>query len=352
MGAKPRKELNLQQKASFLQQGIFVEGPDRRIFLGLGAWESSANSDPGRPHFFFSDFFLKSPKPYYYPKAFLELSRDEFFDNFDQGSLKMPPAHEPLFEDFQREFLAFKAAEQRSELQKLVPVVFSAWSQTTGAEVKESLLAELGKVQGSSRVFGFWTSEEGMLGASPEVFFDLEASRLKTMALAGTRALDGESLLNSPKDLSEHQLVIEGIVENLKNFSSGLSLSPTEEHRLPNLVHLKTEISAELKLETRIEDLIHALHPTPALGGFPQMQAFEFLKNLPGSEKRGPFGSPFGVLLPKGRAHLIVAIRCLQWGKSQMQLGTGCGLVAASELDKEWLELKLKRSAVRRMFGL
>ena len=39
------------------------------------------------------------------------------------------------------------------------------------------------------------------------------------------------------------------------------------------------------------------------------------------------------------------------WDKDSVEIPAGCGLIEASRLVNEWRELRLKREAVKRIFG-
>jgi isochorismate synthase EntC len=71
-----------------------------------------------------------------------------------------------------------------------------------------------------------------------------------------------------------------------------------------------------------------------------------------GPSDRGRFGAPFGIEWPDGRAHVLVAIRNVQWSGTTVLLGAGAGLIAGSRLKAEWAELALKRASVKGMLGL
>ena len=49
---------------------------------------------------------------------------------------------------------------------------------------------------------------------------------------------------------------------------------------------------------------------------------------------------------------VVVAIRMLVWKGSEVWLPSGCGVIAESRLVNEWRELRLKRDAVKSVFGL
>ncbi|MNL49201.1 chorismate binding enzyme [compost metagenome] len=47
----------------------------------------------------------------------------------------------------------------------------------------------------------------------------------------------------------------------------------------------------------------------------------------------------------------LVAIRNMQWNGQFAMIGSGCGVVAASELEREWRELYQKRLSVKKILG-
>jgi isochorismate synthase EntC len=47
-----------------------------------------------------------------------------------------------------------------------------------------------------------------------------------------------------------------------------------------------------------------------------------------------------------------VAIRNVQWTGRTVTLGAGAGIIAESLFEREWEELRLKRTAVMDMLGL
>ena len=99
--------------------------------------------------------------------------------------------------------------------------------------------------------------------------------------------------------------------------------------------------------------LIRRLHPTPALGPLPRTE--ETLKMLAEWRERlgcpTYFGAPFG-LLRNGIFRAVVAIRSVHWNGCKIAIPSGCGVIEASRLVNEWRELRLKREAVKTVFGL
>lgn len=195
--------------------------------------------------------------------------------------------------------------------------------------------------------YGFHMNDEGMVGVTPEILFHVRGQTLTTMALAGTGRLGGPSLLEDKKEKLEHDLVIEHIVQSLRGLGA-ITVGQTQELNYPKLKHLKTPIHLQLENPPVFGDLIHRLHPTAALGGWPRAEALNFLREK--GEPRGRFGAPFGFI--RGEQMLaVVAIRSLQWQKNRAQVFSGAGVVSGSVAEREWRELQLKRRATLEQLG-
>ncbi|MBS0604046.1 MAG: isochorismate synthase [Verrucomicrobia bacterium] len=188
------------------------------------------------------------------------------------------------------------------------------------------------------------------LGATPEKLFQREKNLLSTDAVASTRPRGKtpeeddqleEELLSSPKEQREFKIV--------KDFLE-LALSPLSEKmdwdgqdrvlKASHVQHLHNRLNATLKTGVSDSDLIRALHPTPALGGYPQKEALKLLEEIERFD-RGWYGAPVGMVGQNG-ASLYVAIRSALIRERELHLFAGTGLVTGSEAEKEWEELEQK----------
>ncbi|MCL2858913.1 MAG: chorismate-binding protein, partial [Streptococcaceae bacterium] len=106
-----------------------------------------------------------------------------------------------------------------------------------------------------------------------------------------------------------------------------------------NVYHLRTLLSVQSQ-ESIITWARH-LHPTPALGGFPQTQALDFLKNHENHE-RGLYASPIGLIDQNGDGTLVVGIRSALLNDNQLYAYAGCGIVKDSDCQSEYQETKIK----------
>lgn len=196
---------------------------------------------------------------------------------------------------------------------------------------------------------------QSFIGATPERLVRVTAGRMHTTALAGSAAR-GESasedaalaqaLLHSDKDLREHRLVLDAIVNQLRDLNLKLEYAPQPRLLgLANVHHLHTPISANLPPETHILDLVARLHPTPAVGGEPQAPALAAIARLE-PFPRGLYAGPQGWVDHRGGGEFFVGLRSALIDGRSATAYAGAGVVAGSEPEKEFAETELKFKAL------
>jgi menaquinone-specific isochorismate synthase len=300
----------------------------------------STTPSPGSLSFFAPDFSLLAQEPWL-------LGRETEF----REPPRLPLPHlvskaEPSSADFARTFEDISARIRAGEFEKVVPMVCEEY-EFAGPLARAMFSAE---IHGGRFSYGFEFGEEGMAGHTPELLFTVEGGVLKTMALAGTAPAGGPSLLDDPKEMHEHRLVIEHISSELARFGQA-SVGATVERVYGALKHLYTPLEFKLSRPARFEELVTHLHPTAALGGWPRKPAVEWLEKQPFHAGRGRFGAPFGYVDGEDMT-CVVAIRNVQWKANRLQVSSGCGVVGESQVLKEWKELELKRQSIFRALGV
>lgn len=341
---------------SFIDSGTLVSIGNGRAIIGWGPRRWMPQYQPSdSPSFYFPDFFLTMPNPWFQHDHWAEVSVKDLVDQLvpsqqDNILWSQPNKTEFIdaFEDIQRRITS-------KELQKAVPFAFSHTSTTMSPKLLQQSLAHLLRYVQSSplHVYGFWDKKEGILGASPELLFSKESSVVHTVALAGTypKSSSSNQLLNDPKERHEHQLVVDGIVDSLKPYGK-IVVDKTTVLELPTLYHLMTPIKAHLDQPNAFDAIVKSLHPTPALGASPKASGMQWLKHFQTKIDRRRFGAPAGVVYNNGaNAHCWVAIRNIQWNQDGMILGAGCGVVQSSEAEKEWNEISLKMDSIKKILG-
>ena len=204
--------------------------------------------------------------------------------------------------------------------------------------------------------------EEGVafVGASPERLFRREGRGILSEAVAGTRprgssALDdtelGEELLGSAKDQAEHSFVRVGIREDLGPLCEDLKVEEqASEMKLARGRHLVSRIRGVLREGVADGEVLAALHPTPAVGGYPKGAAVEEIRALEPFD-RGWYAGPIGWLGANG-AEFAVGIRSGLVRGDTLALYSGAGIVPGSTPGGEWTEIEQKIGDFTGMFGL
>jgi isochorismate synthase EntC len=353
---------------NFLEDGALLRHTDpsgERWHLVWGPFETSATPFSEGISVFCPDFYDLDSAAYRRGIRSQSLSATEVKTQLEVFLHGAPQAElqekwsEPQFGDFQVSFDSIQKKIHEGEISKAVPVVFRRSPGKVSTTARARILQSLLQAPPSLYVYGFWNANEGILGATPETLFVQEKGHLKTMALAGTLPKNAEkpeksekqglSLMEDPKERSEHNLVVQDIEEILSSYGLVHKEGP-KLLELPTLWHLKTDFQVEMK-KISPANLIRALHPTPALGVFPRRAGYKWMKELPGQEGRARFGAPFAFLW-QDRSVCLVAIRNLQWNEKEKMIGSGCGLVRESRVDREWEELFQKRQSVVKILGL
>lgn len=343
----------------FLQSGAIISDDSGSCLVGYGrpVWKTFKELDLQQPAFYFPNFFLEKDKPWVqYPYMAKIRSHEELIWE-DLSIAELPEWSKPDQKLFQECFVDLKQRIQSRQLQKGVPYLFTTTpTQMTHARLHRSLLHALRRWQsGTSHLYGYWESGQGVLGLTPELLFtyDQGCQRVQTMALAGTcpKGLKN-SFGQNAKEQHEHALVVEGIKQHLQPFGS-VSIGQMQVLELPRLCHLLTPIEVQLNRFVSFEELVQSLHPTPALGAFPKEAGHQWLQYWNQHLPRGYYGAPAGFIdLSTGVMKCLVAIRQVQWNQKGMRIGAGCGVVSQSELDQEWAEIHLKLQAIRENLDL
>jgi menaquinone-specific isochorismate synthase len=214
-----------------------------------------------------------------------------------------------------------------------------------------ALLCRLDEHAPDASLFCFQpTATRAFLGASPERLYCRAGQRFQTEALAGTRprGMDAvadkileEELLNSAKEQHEHAIVVESLLRTLDQVAGTMQYPGTAVIRkLPHCQHLYTPVTARLNDTVSDYELLCALHPTPAVGGWPKEEAVRYILDNEEFE-RGIFAAPVG-WLARDSADFSVGIRSAAVLEDRLCLYAGAGIVPASAAAEEWKELDAK----------
>lgn len=190
------------------------------------------------------------------------------------------------------------------------------------------------------------------VGASPEQLFRRSGRRIQTEAIAGTRSRGDSAradaalrteLLESEKDRREHAFVVQAIRDRLATLCTAVQQDASaSELRLARGRHLRSQFEGTLRDGVTTLDAVHALHPTPAIGGVPTGDALQAIRAQE-PFARGWYAGPVGWIGPDA-AEFAVAIRSGLIRDNTLALYSGAGIVDGSAPDPEWEEIEQKIS--------
>ncbi|UDY36010.1 isochorismate synthase [Dermatobacter hominis] len=202
----------------------------------------------------------------------------------------------------------------------------------------------------------FAYSVDGFVGATPELLVSRIGDVVRAHPMAGTLPRTGDpdadarragELLGSHKNRVEHQITIDMVHDTLLPWCSYLDAEPE-----PSIVaagpvqHLASLVEGRLSQpEPSVLELVAALHPTPAVGGWPRAEALALQAELEGVD-RGRYAGPVGWVDAAGNGVFGVGIRGVQLDGAEARLFAGVGVVAESDPEAELEETRAKAQAV------
>lgn len=208
-----------------------------------------------------------------------------------------------------------------------------------------------------AQVWGRW-----FVGRTPECLLHLHGERVDTHGLAGSVPRDPDPvrdaqlsryLQTDPKLEREHVIVAEVVRHTLQRFFRDVRTDVADTVlRIADIQHRQTRISAARPRST--PDLLRlagALHPTPAVGGFPATPALRCLTAIEPFD-RGWYAAPIGWIDADGGGELAVAIRSATISGASAVVYGGCGIVEGSDPDAEYDETRVKMRQMLRALGV
>ena len=181
--------------------------------------------------------------------------------------------------------------------------------------------------------------------ATPEILLSGNGCEFKTMALAGTHT--GEETVWTKKEQEEQQYVSDYIEDVISEFTDEYSKKGPFTTMAANLYHLRTDFLFRLEDTDCLGEVLDALFPTPAICGIPKEETRQYILDHE-SINRKYYSGFVGPLMPSGETQLYVSLRCMNIHQGgSFQLYAGGGLLAESEMQKEWEETEAKLGTMR-----
>ena len=192
-----------------------------------------------------------------------------------------------------------------------------------------------------------------IVGASPEILVRLEDNEINLRPLAGTRKrgetpeedkLNEDDLLNDPKEIAEHLMLIDlgrNDVGRVSEIGSVLVTDKMTIEKYSHVMHIVSNVEGKIASGLSYFDVLKASLPAGTLSGAPKIRAMEIINELEPSS-RGIYGGAIGYIGWNGNMDTAIAIRTAVIKDKKIHVGAGAGVVADSVPENEWLECRQK----------
>jgi isochorismate synthase len=199
-------------------------------------------------------------------------------------------------------------------------------------------------------------SVDGFVAASPELLVSVTGDIVRSHPMAGTAPRGGDpttdqrlaaSLLASTKDRQEHQITIDMVHDTLLPWCSYLDYEAEPSVvAVANVQHLATLVEGRLSQPApSVLELVAALHPTPAVAGWPRDGAVAWIHANEGIDRRRYAGTA-GWVDAAGNGTWAVSVRCAEIDGPTARVWAGNGIVPDSDPPTELAETRAKLQAL------
>lgn len=229
------------------------------------------------------------------------------------------------------------AAGQLDKLVLARSICLEAAHDISPRTVLHNLIAQ----QADSLIYAYGQGSMAFLGASPERLVRLRDGVVAADALAGT-AWRGSMALSDGKNRHEQSLVVTAMLKALAPLCVAPPTADAPREKVAGPVtHLRSRISGRPRPQTSLLQLVHALHPTPAVGGSPRAAAEAWHRDHD-ERRNGWYSGGIGILTHHGEGEFSVALRSALIAGRTIELQAGAGIVEGSVAEQELAETTAK----------
>ena len=202
-----------------------------------------------------------------------------------------------------------------------------------------------------------------IVGSSPEILVRLEDEAVTVRPIAGTRPRGKtpssdleleQELLNDPKELAEHLMLIDLGRNDAGRVSQVGSVTLTEKmivERYSHVMHIVSNVEGQIRPEMSAFDVLRATFPAGTVSGAPKIRAMEIIDELE-PVKRGIYSGAVGYISWSGNMDTAIAIRTAVIKNERLYIQAGAGIVYDSVPANEWAETMNKGRAIFRAVAL
>tara|TARA_Y100000996_G_scaffold199699_1_gene156635 strand:- start:771 stop:2228 length:1458 start_codon:yes stop_codon:yes gene_type:complete len=233
-------------------------------------------------------------------------------------------------------------------------------SQRFSAEIKKPPLEiynTLRKSNPSPFMFYFNYDDFQVLGSSPEILVRLVNGEVTIRPIAGTRPRGKntkedkkltDELLNDPKELSEHLMLLDLGRNDVGKVSKANSVKVTEKFKVEkysHVMHIVSNVIGKLRKNFSLFETFLSGFPAGTVSGAPKIRAMEIIDELEVS-KRKLYAGGIGYFTANQEFDTCIALRTALIKNKKIYVQAGAGVVADSKPESEYKETINKAKAL------
>jgi len=202
--------------------------------------------------------------------------------------------------------------------------------------------------------------------SSPERYIKRKGNKILSQPIKGTwkknsadlmgDVLNKERLINSSKERSENVMIVDLVRNDLSRICKEGTVNVDElfgVYSFPNLHHMISSITGELRNEMHWVDIIRATFPMGSMTGAPKKRVMELIEKYE-KTKRGIFSGAVGYINPERDFDFNVVIRSILYNRAKKYLSfsVGSGITFYSDPENEYEECMLKMSSIKKVLTI
>ena len=215
----------------------------------------------------------------------------------------------------------------------------------------------LRKLNPSPFMFYFNYDDFQILGSSPEILVRLVDGEVTIRPIAGTRPRGKNSkddkrltneLLNDPKELSEHLMLLDLGRNDVGKVSKANSVKVTEKFKVDkysHVMHIVSNVVGKQKNKLSLFETFLSGFPAGTVSGAPKIRAMEIIDELEMS-KRKLYAGGIGYFTANQEFDTCIALRTALIKNKKIYVQAGAGVVADSRPENEYEETVNKAKAL------
>lgn len=220
-----------------------------------------------------------------------------------------------------------------------------------------SLYRSLRRINPSPFLFFLNFDDFSIVGSSPEILIKLSEDDITLRPIAGTRPRgrnenedkeNSSSLLNDPKELAEHLMLLDLGRNDIGKVSKIGSVKVTDKFFIEyysHVMHIVSNVVGKIKDKLTAIDVLKSAFPAGTVSGAPKIRAMQIIEELE-KERRSIYAGCVGYFSANGNMDTCIVLRTAIIKNNQMFVQAGAGIVADSDPESEYNECIAKAKAL------